>query len=251
MDFSTGNSGNKLFETVTKIGPGCQLEGAYCQYLGPKIAPYVYSVFDEGYTMERLQIAPRRKNLLMHIESALSRYVWSRQPVPSTNDRVDWREELKKFAIEEPPDYVVNSRTFGLVHGDPTVSNALERNGRLIMCDPRPPRAYMPQLIETDMGRILQSYLGWEVVAYGARPVDFDLPLFFYTPDLFRKVLFWTAAAAARIKHLEYSRENQRSHVIRWCNLVIDMERDSRNHSSRWRESAVQEIRLFHTEARD
>jgi hypothetical protein len=212
MAFETGNSGNNLYEAVVKIGTECAQEGAYCQYLGMNIAPVVFGLLPNGYVMERLKPAPRRKNLLIEIYNLLEAEVWSRPALPSSVE-YDWRDHLGAFGIEIP-EYAI-SKEMCLVHGDPTASNAMLRGDKLIIGDPRPPRAYMPQFRETDIGRILQSKLGWEVVAYGAMPVDF------FEPEMDRltrtRAIFWCGAAATRILHLERSRENPRQDIIDWC----------------------------------
>lgn len=217
MDFSSGNSGNKLTETVMKIGNECQQEGAYCQLLGERIAPRVYAIIPNGYVMEKLLPINRYPQLLVHMYRALKREVWSRPALPSSTE-IDWRDRLSMFGIQIP-DYVTPTE-YCMVHGDPTASNALLRDAHpleLIIADPRPPRDFIPQCKETDIGRLLQSKLGWEVVAYGARPVDF------YEPemdlDTRRKAVFWCGAAAARIEYLELSRD-ERPHILEWCKNV-------------------------------
>lgn len=222
MDFSTGNSGNKLVYAVLKTGDGCRQEGAFCQYLGADVAPHVYALLDHGYAMEALQPASRYPGLLRDIEWLLEKKVWRRGALPISNeDR--WAEELQKFGVQMP-DYEVIGPSC-LVHGDPTASNALTRMGsQLVLGDPRPPRAFIPQCKESDMGRILQSFLGWEVAAYGAHPMDFDLPRFMGDEVLHRAARFWCYAAAVRIKHLEMSRKPiMKTPILTWCDFVMEI----------------------------
>lgn len=220
MNFSTGNSGNTLIQSVVKLGPGCQQEGVFCQYLGKEIAPEIYAIIPNGYVMEALRPAPRTADLLRLIEIQLATHVWNRPELPSSADTY-WYESLKKYGVEVPSWLSLTKPC--LVHGDPTVSNALMRYGpefrklSLVMCDPRAPREYIPQVRETDMGRILQSFYGWEEIAYNAEHIKFDCPKFLYDRELAPKATFWCGAAVARIEYLERSRPSPRRHILDWC----------------------------------
>lgn len=221
MDFSTGNSGNKLFHTVTKIGPGCQQEGAYCEHLGPIVVPHVFAIIPGGYVMEALEPAPRTPDLLCQIERLLEMRVWN-QPALPVSTEIDWRDRLWEYEIITP-DFAV-PESYCLVHGDPTASNALIRGGNIVLCDPRPPRDYVPQARETDMGRILQSMFHWEVAAYDAPLVEFIRPAFTYHKETFNRAMFWCKAAAERIRRLELSRkEHTRVKVIVWCDMIKNL----------------------------
>ena len=231
MNFSTGNSGNLLRASVTKTGDGCVQEGSYCQYLGKDVCPEIYGFVDNGYVMEALQPSPRYPRLLRDIEELLKAKVWSRPALPISNDE-GWRNALKKFGVEVPSWLPVSIPC--LCHGDPTASNALIRehpietvehldgtkhlcmHDQLIMGDPRPPRDFIPQCRETDMGRILQSHYGWEEIAYGEQHVDFLTPDFTYSDEVMGMAMFWCGAAVARIEYLERSRANRRK-ILDWC----------------------------------
>lgn len=216
MDFASGNSGNSLRRAVIKTGPGCQQEGVYCQLLGPEVAPEIYAIIPDGYVMEALQQIKGDAFQLIQIEELLRTKVWSRPALPVSTD-YSWKDKLGEFGITVPEHAIVSEPC--LVHGDPTVSNALVRVRRsvdLIMCDPRPPRDFIPQYRETDMGRILQSYLGWEQAAYGWAKARYYEPLFMTDKSLRAAAYFWCGAAAARIEFLERSRANRR-HILDWC----------------------------------
>ena len=76
------------------------------------------------------------------------------------------------------------------------------------------------------MGKILQSYFGWEEVAYQVPPMKYRLPRFWYNFEYQRRALFWCGAAIARIQYLEYKQHNPvRASIIEWCIKV-------RNHCS-------------------
>lgn len=228
MDFSTGNSGNQLREAVIKIGSECQQEGAYAQLLGPDVCPEVYAIIPNGYVMEKLEpLEYKDSELLIGLAQKLEKYIWNRPALPSSLDS-DWRDNLKKYGIETP-DWVMPDE-YCMVHGDPTVSNVLVRRtgkvfhtlSELIFADPRPPRDYIPQCRETDLGRLLQSKMGWEVVAYSAKPVPYVEPL--WRSQLERqRAIFWCGAAAARIEYFEKSRDDKpryRPHILEWCRSI-------------------------------
>ncbi len=215
MDFSSGNSGNLLREAVIKTGPEVRQEGAYCQLLGSEVCPEIYGLLPDGYLMEKLVPAERNSLLLRDAAERLETRVWNRPALPSSTEW-DWQDSLKKYGIEVP-DWIAPTE-FCMVHGDCTVSNMLRRNEDLIICDPRPPRHYIPQCRETDLGRLLQSAFNWEVITYGAKRVNFNWPLFRDSLER-NKAIFWCGAAVARIEFLEHSRE-KRPHVIEWCQNV-------------------------------
>ena len=218
MDFSSGNSGNTIFPTVTKIGPECAQEGAFCQYLGEKIAPKIYSIIPNGYVMELLQKPDYTdRYLLQKVEKQLRLHIWNRPAIPISTDKT-WIQSLEKFGVVGKSWYAVENSC--LVHGDPTLSNTLLRGDQLIIADPRPPRDFVPQSKETDMGRILQSFFGWEHVAYGWPIVEYYPPEFWYDLTLRKRAEFWAGAAAARIEYQELSRKNSRKNIIDWCNLI-------------------------------
>lgn len=218
MDFASGNSGSQLFHAVVKTGPECLQEGAYCQMLGRKIAPIVYGLLPDGYVMEKLGKASKTADLLQKINIALTYHVWTRPSVNYDVTGQDYRDYHKKLGIEIPTWAIPTE--FCMTHGDPTVSNAMTRGSHLVMCDPRPPRFYVPQCQEADMGRIIQSYFGWETIAYGEPFVDYELPSFMKYDRFRNKAAFWCAAAVMRIKNLELSKKRPQFHIINWCNTT-------------------------------
>ena len=220
MDFFSGNSGNKLYETVTKVGEGCQQEGAFCQYLGETVAPKVFAIIPNGYVMERLERPRSLEHALLKIETLLKNHVWNRPALESTTDE-DWRDKLRMYGVDTP-DWV--TVTPCLVHGDPTVSNFMHRPfGGGVLIDPRAPRSYIPQTKETDMGRILQSFFRWECAAYGWPSIHYRTPVFFFEHESMKQARFWCGAAAARIQYLETSRPNPRESVLSWCQSVREV----------------------------
>lgn len=218
--FGTGNSGSNLFDAVVKYGNECQIEGVYCKLLG-EVAPIVFEIVPGGYVMERLQIAPREPDLILGMELLLHKRVWNRPTVPYEVTGVDYKEYHQKIGITVPTWAIPTE--FCMTHGDPTVSNAMIRisNRELVICDPRPPRAYIPSCRETDMGRLLTSAFGWEQIAYNEHPVQWLKPVFWDVPNLRRKALFWCAAACKRIAHKEWQKLPPRMYILEWCDLMV------------------------------
>jgi hypothetical protein len=57
------------------------------------------------------------------------------------------------------------------VHGDPTIDNCMLRGeGELVITDPIPPGVCLPSVRALDVGKVIQSAMGYEEVACGRRP---------------------------------------------------------------------------------
>ena len=201
-------------------------EGAYCRALGPEVTPRVYTLLPDGYVMEQLEPAPRHRGLLCEMENLLRNHVWHRKSVNyDVTGQMDYLEYHAALGLTVPPELIPHR--FTMAHGDPTVSNALVRykelrgDHQLVICDPRPPRAYIPQCPESDMGRLVQSAFGWEVVAYGWERIRYDAPIFWRNDTLRPRALFWCAAACKRIEKKELSKPTPRPHVLEWCETTV------------------------------
>jgi len=48
------------------------------------------------------------------------------------------------------------------IHGDPTVENVMQRDGRVVLIDPLPANEYIPPIVAVDVGKMLQSVFGYE-----------------------------------------------------------------------------------------
>lgn len=167
--------------TVTKNGDGrVGAQGKWMEEHPVPSLPQVYSVSDNAYQMERLTQPPvhlmSTETTLEEIAVILQRDFWSQPavvefeyeahtdrlaPLPITNltmkkllllyHRIDW-----------------SSLTPGLTHGDPILDNLMLRyTGELVLADPIPATPALPDLISVDIGRLLQSAVGYERVRYG------------------------------------------------------------------------------------
>ena len=217
MNLSSGNSGAILREAIVKTGPDCQFEAAFCRHLGEKVCPEVYSSWTEGYVMERLEPAPRTPDLLRRIEKLLEENVWNR---PSQNFEVTGQLnyiEFQRLMRITTPDFA-KPTSFCLIHGDPTVSNAMARSdGSLVLIDPRAPNGHIPSAAMVDRGKILQSLFRWEEIAYNEPPVNYENPDFLYDSLLRKQSMFWAFYHISRIEQLEISRNLNRPYILEWC----------------------------------
>jgi len=196
---------------VLKTGRSERERGEYCLELGGDICPHVYGFVEDGYIMETLQRADRDdQRLLIAMERALHRHVWF---LPGAEK--DWLTPLRqRIECPAPPDHGPARRT----HGDSTVSNAMRRGDRtLVIIDPLPPRPHVAECPEADMGRLLQSALGWEVLMYGDEDMLWDPPEFWFDDQLRRAALWWCGATARRIMIGE-----TRPVVLAWCVAVAE-----------------------------
>lgn len=182
---------------MTKRGPGVREQGEYCVELGES-TPYVHALIRDGYVMEYLSPADRVSSLLREMESVLRSQVWS-WGVPYQLRDHDWPTLLRERVGISTPWWAVPQRLCR-THGDCTTSNAMRRGLLLVIGDPIPPRPHAPRCAEADMGRLLQSALGWECAAYGEPHVLWDAPDFWYEPEMRRRALFWCGVIAVRIR---------------------------------------------------
>ncbi len=177
------------------VGKRVETQGSYCRELGPAVCPHVPVIFRNGYAMERLReytdfydVCPN--DYIEDVVGALEDHVWSKK----SYQLVDWnshREYVRTRAVAflGAEDYQAVERAWeslnpsvgrlraSLTHGDPTFDNMMlrPRKGRMatpVIIDPLPPyeNGEMPQLQAVDVGKIMQSLLGYEEVKYGASP---------------------------------------------------------------------------------
>jgi hypothetical protein len=154
--------------------------------------PTIFGRWSNGYAMERLTPAGRRPISTATIVNTLRLSVW---PQPA-RVAVDWEahKDYLFFRLLELNDDIVPSRlkvlewfakslatvreldlTPCLTHGDPTRDNVMCRacGGRYrepVLIDPIPARPEVPDLLAVDLGKILQSVYGYELILEGIAP---------------------------------------------------------------------------------
>jgi hypothetical protein len=195
-----GRSGARVLlfnDRVEKYGDARVVEqGKYAVDLGPNVCPAVRHVTENGYTMERClhvfdypkpirELGPAteradevmkkaRKILDFHVwgrtykglgaaTSRISQAFWYFNLIPTLNqDLVAWATRVKvNFDGRDcPPTYV---------HGDPTLENMLTRkDGSIAIGDPLPPQPKLPLSWHVDVGKMLQSMIGFEGISFPA-----------------------------------------------------------------------------------
>jgi len=156
---------------VIKQGYGVREQGELCQHLGESVAPKMFELLDDGYTMEILDV-PEHKGVSEMFDTIdiLKDHVWERSPTLPVGG---WLPRLVEWSKEFPwmtrPITTVYPREpltgYSTIHGDPTLANFMLRDGNPILSDPMPRMEYrweVPERCEVDWGKLVQSAYGWE-----------------------------------------------------------------------------------------
>lgn len=185
----SGLSGAEIFlegDRATKVSIAYNqilAQAQRCKELYP-ITPFIHGVFcgdpadGNFYIMERLSEPSDTSQIgvlkmLTDMRTMLSRMVWS---LRISQGIQNWRFGLFRFMaahgydvgklIEElfPIDGVLQSCE---IHGDATLSNVMYRKNRMCLIDPIPLDHKIAPHWTVDIGKMLQSGLGWERVNHG------------------------------------------------------------------------------------
>lgn len=209
---------------MVKDGPfeALEAEAVHLDYLGKDVAAQVF-MFGQNpdgsgrLIMEQLPHVPEYDLLLLAIR-VLDDAVWSRKPYPKWNGIVEhetglhWARQFQLRFGFTVPDWVVKGEEYCLIHGDPTLANMRFDGIRLRFIDPKPPGNGIPPLASVDLGKIMQSYLGWEIAlhskvdAIGMMPhyVDHQInPFENFPEEELRRAMFWCMVHFLRIVHRE------------------------------------------------
>lgn len=160
-------------------------QGTWLQRHKTPILPTIYQVYARSYVMEKLDVAPLwaldHCVVLDAMITGLREHVWSEPPISSPNiektlsyvESIALRHNLPTFInhVEAASTYVKWGDVRAcLTHGDPTFENVMFRpvTGELVLIDPIPSREVVPDLMSVDLGKILQSVMGWEVARYNS-----------------------------------------------------------------------------------
>ena len=109
-----------------------------------------------GYSMERLEDVRRLDDdLLRDVRTTLQTDFWYKE-VPVV---LPWKERMiERYGIAVD----FTGLPLCLTHGDPTLENCMRRkDGALVLIDPLPP-INVPPVRAVDLGKLLQSYMGYE-----------------------------------------------------------------------------------------
>ncbi|MGB2791296.1 MAG: hypothetical protein WBC29_01965 [Candidatus Moraniibacteriota bacterium] len=146
--------------------------------------PVVKDVTDEGYTMMRYVEINRGithgESLVQNMLTLLNEHIWSKPAnvhfieeahtakVRDLLNQADVSSDtgIKLFDVFKKIDWGMQIAC--LTHGDPTLDNVMaRRDGSLVLIDPIPATRAVPDLRCVDLGKILQSCVGFEKARYG------------------------------------------------------------------------------------
>jgi hypothetical protein len=150
-----------------------------------EVLPKIHAKWNGGYAMETLKpltIGPSY-DPKWHIEltrKKLQRHVWGLPSVVSgrvllghhatyvANLLADWAPHLAPKMMGWMKGVSKLDLSQVVAHGDPTVDNLmLRQNGDHVITDPIPASPRMPALLAVDVGKLLQSGYGYEVIRAG------------------------------------------------------------------------------------
>jgi hypothetical protein len=194
-------------------------QATFMLFLGEHVCPKILSINNTGYVMEYLHPVTIMTSSLYYQELFLDYYVWERslEDVPYAKQIGDesWRGELEKSIGVTVPDWALDTPC--LIHGDPTLDNSLQaRNGSLRITDPIPPhRLIRPSIKAIDHGKILQSFLGWEIVLRNIPRVEYEFPCFMDKYETARRAVFWAMVSLKRI-----GLRNNTTHAGQWAEYI-------------------------------
>lgn len=213
-----GHSGAKIFPAICKDGPynELEMEATHLESLGPEVAVRVFMFGDMGNGTGRIVMESMgsviSNNLLTRSVETLDLKVWFRPP-PSNWDYDYWRVEFFQRFGFDAPDWLEERHC--LIHGDPTLANTFFNGERVRYIDPKTPSKGIPPFASVDLGKIMQSWLGWERALYfrAGRAVASDWDKHYAAPheypfmgideETLRRATFWCMIHCLRIVHRE------------------------------------------------
>lgn len=225
---SSGAEFNFLGDRVVKLAPDKSVgdrvmaQGAWLMRHQSPAVPRVFQVYARSYVMERLIVPPfwalDHQVIFEHLLSALSVHVWS-QPAEVEHDadetEVKYAMLCERFQLHDicsELDKLHDTIKWDelkrcLTHGDPTLDNVMFREDDakvgVVIGDPIPATPAVPDLQCVDLGKILQSLLGWEETRYGLRSFKLrigteDLRRCVTDKNEWRATIFWSVVHMLR-----------------------------------------------------
>ena len=170
--------------TVVKAGDKRVGEQALWLHLHASPAvPRVYDRWPTGYIMECLDELPRDlihpDRVLTAMHDALSGNVWNRKPritfdmdahEKKMRGLLAGQEQLASRLADVRMNVAWDKLTLCLAHGDPTYDNVMLRNRtEVVIIDPITATHAVPDMKSVDIGKMLQSVVGFEFARYGDR----------------------------------------------------------------------------------
>lgn len=195
---------------------------------------YAMQKLDDKYGKEYSQHWPSMASIDM-LHDIWSRSWWHPPSWETnlTNLLEDWKSPLLPY-VRDAADAIRDDREC-MVHGDPTWENMVwsHKENKWKFIDPLTPRHYLPSHPVVDMGKLGQTFRGWEYLRYGWRFSKLTrsgtlcrlqcLPHYEWT-------WFWTALAFERIEmrcgHADYVTSkfcrHERDELIKYKRLDYD-----------------------------
>lgn len=233
-------SGAHLIVTDNYAAKRCSNASIQVDYMkkigSPPFPRSVELLNEESYCMEVLQPLPKIvKNqflYLKHLTEILQKYFWRNGHPGSSN----WKHEFHKWLTDYVCYDVLGILTWAdeviarqypsrYIHGDPTFSNVMLRDSKRtwkewVLIDPIPAGGKIPPHIYVDIGKILQSCLGWE----DKIDIGWDKAFKHLTKDMSLcetdTTLFWTVIHLYRI--LPYARSIKDQKTFDWVIQKIE-----------------------------
>ena len=241
------NSGAHVFLTANhavKVAAGGKVrrrlhdQAEYMRHIGPELTPHVDFHVPGGYVMEKCwpYRASKPEQYVADVVPVLEQ-IWRRPTVRGTSHDLGahYRYVMERVrqcmpTYETRVSHLIQSLDLAscrpcLVHGDPTYENVMKRPGSILLADPLPPQPYMPELAAVDVGKVLQSLLGYELVertwSIAAWQVDSERATQMVSEALNRpeydrevRAAAWFAFAHC-VRLLPYKREEVRPHYVK------------------------------------
>ncbi len=196
--------------------------------------------------------------LIRMMKMRLITHVWQHPPIIKTQE--GWAENLGNYLkgvlnTHHIPDedakyllFLVKAMEFEggtecAIHGDCTVDNVLQPgkfidkenvDGHVWISDPIPPDHRIPSHREVDLGKLLQSCIGWENMKYAGNPpipIEMCIPEALALEDFRSKRLAWIWCAIHHVRILPYAVDPTRNAVIRSLTNVLNMIRNTYDQS--------------------
>lgn len=230
MGVTRGSSGARVYGSngiVRKTGTGevgarIALQGRWLLSHRGRSLPRVTRVGEGAYDMEPLLAAPAwaldHGAIFAEMLASLNSEVW-KLPAEVPYDEVALLTKVGELChrFELRTEYAhwrelhaeidFGALPTGLVHGDSTFDNVMfrESTGDLVLVDPLPSLITgpaIPDLRCVDLGKILQSVLGWEEIRYGDPAERFDVDVETFRASAAHSQTEWQAVVLFGATHL-------------------------------------------------
>lgn len=156
------------------------------------LLPRVFQVYARSYVMERLAVPPlrllNRYETIREIVTRLEWHVWCHSALAPLNHdmlRAKLTDLIETYDFQHIWGQIFRMTTHirwnelrtCLTHGDPTLDNLMirESTGEVVLIDPIPATLVIPDLWSVDLGKIIQSLLGWEAARYDDSSLAFSM----------------------------------------------------------------------------